>query len=228
MCGRFGSTLTVCASPMWLVSAISTGASTSVMSISSSPPRGAASRPATPWSWQRPAASEVSIKSWASSLDGVRVLRVERDAGALRRRLDVVLEPGRSRRVGEAARGRMARHEARRDLAAVGELHDRLPAGVRADPERADRRVRLAVLREEVEVRVRVAGRDGADEIPRRVRSARLDAGDGGDGGENAGVRMVERQAVPGQRRSTARARPPHTAAATTTSLIPDSPSPAF
>ena len=25
MCGRFGSTLTVCASPMWLVSPISTG-----------------------------------------------------------------------------------------------------------------------------------------------------------------------------------------------------------
>jgi hypothetical protein len=40
MCGRFGSTFTVCDSPVWLVSPISFGFATLVMSISSSPPRG--------------------------------------------------------------------------------------------------------------------------------------------------------------------------------------------
>ncbi len=40
--------LTVCASPMWLVSPISTGAAGSVTSMISSPPGGAASIPSSP------------------------------------------------------------------------------------------------------------------------------------------------------------------------------------
>jgi len=67
MCGRFGSTLTVCASPAWLVSPISTGSAMLVTSTSSSPPWGAAVKPpALPWSWQRPGASVASTSSWVS------------------------------------------------------------------------------------------------------------------------------------------------------------------
>jgi hypothetical protein len=50
MCGRFGSTLTVCDSPVWLVSPISTGFEMSVTSTISSPPNGASSIPSRPWS----------------------------------------------------------------------------------------------------------------------------------------------------------------------------------
>ena len=67
MCGRLGSMLTVWASPAWLVSPISTGSPTSVTSISSSPPCGAAVMPAAePWSWQRPGLSVASTSSCVS------------------------------------------------------------------------------------------------------------------------------------------------------------------
>ena len=65
MCGRRGSTLMVCDCPMWLVSPISTGFLTSVMSMISMPPWGAP-RPASSLSWQRPGASEASSSSCAS------------------------------------------------------------------------------------------------------------------------------------------------------------------
>jgi hypothetical protein len=45
MCGRFGSTFTVWDSPVWLVSPISLGFVTLVMSTSSRPPRGWVSVP---------------------------------------------------------------------------------------------------------------------------------------------------------------------------------------
>ena len=78
MCGRLGSTLTVCASPMWLVSPISTGSAGFVTSTISRPPAGAEARPATPWSWQRPSASVASTMIWASccTAEGLKVLRI--------------------------------------------------------------------------------------------------------------------------------------------------------
>jgi len=48
MCGRLGSMLTVCDSPMWLVSPISAGSEGFVTSTVSRPHCGAASRPPTP------------------------------------------------------------------------------------------------------------------------------------------------------------------------------------
>ena len=78
MCGRFGSTLTVCASPMWTVRPISCGMLTSVMSMISRPPRGLPVSPSVPWSWQRPPASVASSRSWASlpTANGFGALRI--------------------------------------------------------------------------------------------------------------------------------------------------------
>ncbi len=69
----------------------------------------------------------------------------------------------------------MAGDELGRDRAARRQAHDRLSAAVRPGGERADRRVRLAALREEVDVGVRVAGRDRGHELPVRARPARLE-----------------------------------------------------
>ncbi len=84
MCGRFGSTLTVCDSPMWLVSPISTGFATSVTSTSSSPPCFVSVSPSTPWSWQRPLASEASTSSSVSvwTAEGLATLRIAPPLGA--------------------------------------------------------------------------------------------------------------------------------------------------
>ena len=77
MCGRFGSMLTVCASPMWLVSPISFGRAGLEMSMISRPPCAVLARPKVPPSWQRPLASLASISSCASLLTarGLVVLR---------------------------------------------------------------------------------------------------------------------------------------------------------
>jgi hypothetical protein len=78
MWGRFGSMLTVCASPMWLVIPIVSGLAGSVTSRISSPPSGAPTRPKSPWSWQRPGASLASMSSWVSWRAAARtsVLRI--------------------------------------------------------------------------------------------------------------------------------------------------------
>ncbi len=202
MCGRFGSTLTVWASPIWDVSAISTGASTPrEMSMISSPPRGASMSPTDALVMATPGRIRRVDQKLGVFLDGVRILGVERNAAALGRRLDVVLKARRSGRVGKAACRRMACHERGCDLTAVGELDDRLPAGVRADPERADRGVRLAVLREEVQIGMGIAGRDAADQIPRRVLPARLRCERRRRRRLERRVRMVELEPVSRQRR---------------------------
>jgi hypothetical protein len=100
-----------------------------------------------------------------------RVLGVQ-DRPALRRRLDVVLEPGYVDGVGEAAGRRVAAEELGVDDAALGQPDDRLAAGVGAGPERADRGKRVPALGEEVDVGVGVAGRDRRHELPLRVRAA--------------------------------------------------------
>ena len=83
MCGRLGSTLTVCDSPMWLVSAISLGLLTLpscdwsrlATSMNSRPPRGAC-WPSVPLSWQRPAASVASMSSCVSALTAAAAVDV--------------------------------------------------------------------------------------------------------------------------------------------------------
>ena len=200
MWGRFGSTLTVCASPMWLVSPISFGSAGSVMSMISRPPCAEPARPKSPSSWQRPLASLASISSCASWLT-TTLLPVFRIDAALGRRLDVVLQAERADRVARAGGGGVAGDEARRHDTAAGELQDRLPTGVGPGAEGAGGHVCLAALREEVDVGVRVAGREGRDHLPGRARAAGLEARVGDAGGEG-GVRVVEGDAVAGVRRA--------------------------
>ena len=111
MCGRLGSTLTVCDSPIWLVSPISTGSATSVTSTISSPP------------WRGLLDPEHALVVAAAfgvggvdqqlrvAAHGEWIRRVE-DRAALRRRLDVVLQAERCARVADAARRRVPGDEA--------------------------------------------------------------------------------------------------------------------
>ena len=166
MCGRFGSTLTVWDSPMWLVSPISTGLATSVTSTISSPPWAAPEIPSSALVVTAPGAVGGVDQQLRVALHRERIRRVERQADALRGRLDVVLQAGRQGGVADAARRRVPGDEAGVDGAALGQLEDRLAARVGADPERAGREIGLAALGEEVEVGVRIAGRDRLDQLP--------------------------------------------------------------
>ena len=174
MCGRFGSTFTVCASPTCEVRPISLGAAGSVTSMISSPPCGAS----TIWpSVALVVAAAVGVgrvdDHLGVALDDERV-RELRQRGALRARLGVVLEPGRGWRWSDRqVRRGVAGDVSRFDLAAVRQPDDVLPGAVWADPERPDGGVRLAVVGEEVEVRLRVPGRDRGDELPLGVLAAR-------------------------------------------------------
>ena len=169
MCGRRGSTFTVCASPMWLVKPISTGFLMSVTSMISSPPWGTPSTPNTPWSWQRPGASVASRSSWVSSRAGAGHVRVQ-DRVALGRGLHVVLEAGGVGGVAQARRGAVAGHGLGRHAAAVGQLEDLLAAAVRADAQGAGRDERVGALGEEVDVGVGVAGGERLQQLPLRAR----------------------------------------------------------
>ncbi len=84
MCGRFGSTFTVCDWPTCVVRPISLGLVGSVTSMISSPPWGTFEAPSTPWSWQRPGASVASTMSWASrrSANGFATFRMTSPFGA--------------------------------------------------------------------------------------------------------------------------------------------------
>jgi hypothetical protein len=104
---------------------------------------------------------------------GPPVPRVQKSP-ALRRCLDVVLQAEGSGLVRDARRGRRLRDDARIDPLTVAQLHDRLPAAVRRDAERAGRQERLAAAREEVEIGVRIARHDAVDELPLRARAAEL------------------------------------------------------
>ena len=152
-----------------------------------------------PLSWQRPLASLASISSCASLLTAA-VLTVLRIDAALGRRLDVVLEAERADRVARARGGGVARDEARRHDAAVGQLEDRLAAAVGAGAERAGGHVRLAALGEEVDVGVGVAGRERGDHLPGRAGAAGPEGRVRGAGGERR-IRVVEGNPVARERR---------------------------
>ena len=207
MCGRLGSTLTVCALPMWLISAISFGAAGSVMSMISRPPFGRARRRTSPLSWQRPPASVESISSCASprAMNGLGCCWNASPFGVAS---TSCCSAGRARGDLRARGGRVRADVRRLDHAALGQAEDVLAAGVRADAQRAGRHVRVAALGEEVEVGVRVAGRDRRDELPLGALAAGVDhRGQRPAGCGNVGTGVVElvRRARRRRRRRAAR-----------------------
>jgi hypothetical protein len=168
MCGRRGSTLTVCASPMWLVRPISFD----VADVDDLDPAARGVRDA------RRALVVAAPGCVARVQEQLRVgalsageVGVEHRL-ALRRRLDVVLQPERRGGVRDARGRRVVRHELRIDLAFLGQAQDRLAAAVGRAAELADRGVDLPALREVVEVRVRVRRRDRRQQLPLRVLAA--------------------------------------------------------
>ena len=170
MCGRLGSTLTVCAWPMWLISASSFGLAGSVTSMISRPPLRAAlcARRTCPGRGSGPArpSRRSAAARRARSTNGFGLLRrcdVPFGVASTSCCRPVALDVG-----ARAGGRRVAADVGRADLAALGQPDDRLPAGVRAGAERPDRRVGLALVREEVEVGVRVARRDRRDAAPTR------------------------------------------------------------
>jgi hypothetical protein len=177
MCGRLGSTFTVWALPMWLMSAISFGLATSVTSMISRPPRGALCAPKLePLSWQRPPASVASMSSCASprAMNGLGCCWKALPFGVASTSccrpvaLDVIC--------GHAADGCAPTYDGLTSPPSVSRKRF-WPAGVRARAERAGRHVRVRALREEVEVGVRVAGGDRRDQLPLRAVSAGVDLG---------------------------------------------------
>ena len=176
MCGRFGSTLTVCAWPTWRVRPISVGR----RRIRDVDDLEAALRGARTPSVALVVAAAGAVGGVEDDLrvarDDVRVRELD-ERLALGRRLGVVLEARHAGRGREAARGRVAGDVLRIDLALlVGQLDDVLTRAVRAAGERADGGVRDALAREEVEVGVRIPGGNGGDELPLGVLAAGVDA----------------------------------------------------
>ena len=207
MCGRRGSTLTVCAWPMWLVSPISVGFAGSVTSMISSPPRGAPEAPRLPLSWQRPGSVAGVEQQLGLAAVGLQHVGVE-DHVALRRGLHVVLEAGgRGGHRGAGGGGMLCDHGGL-DRALVGELHDRLAAAVGRGAEQAHRGVGLAAAGEVVEVAVGVAGDQRGQEVPVRTGSARVEVGAQRLPGRHEAGRRVVQVVGDGERRAGQQARP--------------------
>ena len=159
---------------MWLVSPISTG----VGRIGDVDDLEAAARGAPARPQRRPGRGSGPRRRWRRRAAARRPARraglngVE-DRAALRRGLDVVLEAERRARVADAGRRGVARRRSCGSTSPlVGQLDDRLAAAVGPDAERADRGVGLAAAGEEVQVGVRVAGRDGVEQLPVGVLAA--------------------------------------------------------
>ena len=133
---------------------------------------------------------------------------------ALRRGFGVVLEAG-DAGCDAGTRGRRVADDVLRiDLAVrVRQLDDGLPGGVRARGERAHGGVREPAGGEEVEVAMRVAGRDRRDELPFGVLAAGVDAGRERRGLGESRRRVVElvghRGAHGAERRRARRCSPP-------------------